>query len=349
MNIHRLKMMKQIYDCKEGNSIMKSFFLLTFLVALLCDGAWAQTPASTIYNAKLVNNEKRDFKNFYDRLRIGYFGVPTTPHFYDMARNRWNNAAVSPQWGKEAEGRGKNEDTVPVNIWNQISFNYNFGAKLNFVLNPRFSLNLANAKDNAPETSLVAMEDWLVGFQGVVFSTEDKKLNVWIRPGIRLPTSRGSRLVNSEFGRLTYQPELAYNPTYDFNKKWQLGIFGQFRSWIYDDRYNFSRFRFYTAPFVQYTLNDTTRISVYFQSMIENNKRHPDIGLRKKPVYKNYYQDVMIGFNKDITPKLNLFPYLGIFIEDKPFHNGPAKRDFHEIAINSKAFYVGAWISYQIK
>lgn len=283
--------------------------------------------------------EKKTFDKFYDRLRIGYFGVVTTPHLDDIDRGKWRNAAVSPEWGNAPKGKGKNQDTFPTNVWNQVSFNYNFGAKMNFVVNPRFIVSLAHEKDigtSAPEDrSTVFLDDVLLGFQGVVYSSEDKKLNIWIRPGLRLPTSRPSRnLTNRGDGAITHQPELAYLPTYDFNKTWQVGIFGQVRSWIMEDQYNLDRLRLYTAPYVQYTIDDVSRVQLYYEDILETDRRGKPQGDRN-PVFKNYWQNVFMGYSRDYTSKFNAMPFIGCFVNDTP--------------ITDKSVWFGAWVSYQIK
>lgn len=342
---------------------MKSSFLITLVLLLASPVAMAQTPAAhkasmqvkntkktpapvkpapksaatTVVNPATQIVEKTSFEKFSDRLRIGYFGVLTTPHLDDIEKGQWRNAAISPTFGNAPKGEGKNQDTWPTNMWNQISFNYNFGAKLNFVVNPRFMVPLASAPDmKEPEDrALIMLDDLLVGFQGVIVSSTDKKFNLWIRPGVRLPTSRASRNSNNGgFGRLTNQTEVAYLPTYDFNKKWQVGLFGMVRQWNYEDRYNWSRFRFYNAPYVQYAFDDTTRLQVYYESMLENRRRWESIN-DKKPYLQDVWQNVMVGMNKDVTSKLNIYPYAAVFVDDTP--------------ITDKSIWFGAWISYQIK
>jgi len=311
---------------------MKSYFLLMLFLSLFTTQILAQPTAVT----EVDRNKQTSFKKFYDRLKIGYFGVPTSPTFHDMKKGQWNNAATSPETGAATKGKKYSHDTWPTNLWNQVSFNYNFGAKLNFVINPRFMIPIVTARDmQAPEDrSLIQLQDFLVGFQGVIFASEDKKFNLWIRPGVRLPTSHATR--NSEnggFGKTTHELELAYNPTYDFTKTFQIGIFGQLRNWVYNDRYNYSRMRFYTAPYFAVTLNDTTKFQVYYENMWENGKRWKSIN-GKTPIFKDTWQNTMVGVAKDITPKLNIFPYVGTFV------NRP---------LSDKSFWVGAWISYQIK
>lgn len=315
---------------------MKSSFLVTLVFsALMISVASAQTK-STSYISTTEVIQKTDIQKFSDRLRIGYFGVFTSPTFYDMEHGNWESAAISPETDR---GRGEmnNQDTWPMNLWNQVSFNYNFGAKMNFVVNPRWMTPLASTKnmDTPEDPSFIELEDILFGFQGVVYSSTDKKFNLWIRPAMRLPTSRGSRnSSNGGFGATTHNIELGYLPTYDINTTWQVGIFGQMREWVYNDRYNWSRFRFYTAPFVQYTINDTSRVQVYYENMLENQRRWKSIN-GKKPVFEDVWQNAYAGYSKDITPKFNVMPFISCFVNDVP--------------ISNRSFWLGAWISYQIK
>lgn len=319
-------------DCKEGTISMKSYFLLALYVFSFSSVLWAQPTALR----KLDTKPGEHFDKFHSRLKIGYFGVFTSPTLYDMKRGDWDNAAISPEFGISQKGQKRNHDTWPTNLWHQISFNYNFGSRLNFVVNPRFMTPLSHASDMkaVEDRSLIQFQDFLVGFQGVVISSDNKKFNLWIRPGMRLPTSLASRNSNNGgFGRTTHELELAYNPTYDFNKTFQLGIFGQVRNWIFSDRYNSSRIRYYQAPYVAITLNDTTKLQAYYELMIENNKRWESIN-KKDPAHKDVWQNLMLGVAKDVTAKLNLFPYLGVFT------NRP---------LDDKSFWLGAWVSYQIK
>lgn len=280
---------------------------------------------------KDMQSQEKTFDKFYERLKVGYFGVFTSPTFDEMEKGNFSNAAISPEFSG-----GTNKDTWPTNIWHQISFNYNFGAKMNFVVNPRFMTPLAHPVDmkDPEDRSLIMVEDFLVGFQGVVVTAYDKAFNLWIRPGVRLPTSRASiNAGQAGAGTLTNQLELAYLATFDFNKIWQLGVFGQMRSWVIEDKFGMDRFRFYTAPFVQYTIDDTSRIQTYFETMIETDRRSKPSNDRD-PVFKDVWQNIFVGYSKDITPKLNVMPFLGTFI------NRP---------ITDKSFWIGAWISYQIK
>ncbi len=315
---------------------MKRSFTLLLSLSVISSFAWSAPQTKKVSNTEVVET-RSDFQKFSDRLKIGYFGVVTSPHLEDIENGHWENAGISPEFGMAGSGEGKNRDTWPTNIWHQLSFNYNFGAKMNFVFNPRFMTPLAHPVDmKKPEDrSLIALEDFLVGFQGVVVSDEAKKLNLWIRPAIRLPTSRLSRNnPNAGFGKLTHQNELAYNLTYDFTKTFQVSLFGQLRQWIYEDRYNLSRFRISTSPNFTIGIDETTRFQVYYNNMLENNKRHKSIN-GKDPVFKDVWQGLQVGINKDVTKKLNVYPYVEYFVNDVP--------------LSMKSAYIGAWISYQIK
>lgn len=311
---------------------MKSSFLFTLLVTALTASVASAQMSTKPSSKELRPEQKSSFDKFYDRLKIGYFGILTTPTFEQMEKGDFTQGALSPEFSG-----GTNLDSWPTNIWSQLSFNYNYGGKLNFVFNPRFVINLAHADNMSAveDPSLIMMEDFLVGFQGVVFSSVDKAFNFWIRPGVRLPTSQTSRNSgNRGAGTITHQLEFAYLPTYDFNKTWQIGVFGQLRQWVFEDVYDFTRFRIYNAPFIQYTINDTSKFQLYYQHIWETDRRDKPVGDRD-PVFKDMWQDVFLGYAVDVTPKLNIMPTVAMFVNDAP--------------ITSNSFYLGAWISYTIK
>jgi hypothetical protein len=281
---------------------------------------------------------KSPFDKFYDRLSIGYFSQLTTPPL-----EKWNSnhAALSPQFSGGDPCR--NCDSYSMNLWNQVNFGYDFGAKMRFNVIPRFTVFLDQPSTQGPsERGMVLLEDALVGFSGVVYSSNDKKFNWWMRPGIRLPTSHGSRSFNSVdsvkrgpgFGRLSYNIEIINMFSYDFNTTWQLALTFQDRYWIYEQRYNPSRNRYYIAPNFTYTINQTTKIQGYYENMLENTNRWQSIN-GKTANYKNVWQNAYIGVAKDVTPKLNLYPFISSWVNDVPY--------------SIRSFWLGMWISYQIK
>ncbi len=277
---------------------------------------------------------KSSFDKFYERLSIGYYGAATSPTL-----QKWNanNAAVSPEYsGGKAKDPCRNCDTYSANIWSQVNFGYNFGAKMKFNVIPRFTTFFDTPKNQDPgERGTILLEDFLVGFSGVIFSSDNKKFNWWMRPGVRLPTSHATRNYNNaDFGRLTYNLELTNSFTYDFTPGFQLGLSFQDRYWIFENRYNASRNRFYIAPNFTYAITPTTKIIGYYENMLENNKRWESIN-GKKPSYRNVWQNAYVGIGHDLTPKLNIYPYLSAFVNDVPF--------------SMRSFWTGIWISYTIK
>ncbi len=351
---------------------MKSSFLLTMLLSALVSfsalgqtnrarrvqqkpaapaaskpaAATTTTQTSTQSVATASAADKTPFQRFYDRLSIGYFGVYTSPTL-----ENWNsrNAAISPALGDarldgtddtETGRCRKNCDTYAMNIWNQVNFGYDFGWIMKFVFIPRATIYLANPGDMnrgvGEDRAMIGLEDFLVGFAGSIVTSEDKKFNWFIRPAMRLPTSHFSRNYKSgAFGDITHQLEVAHFITYDPNPQWQIGLQLQQRFWIYEDRYSPDRLRFYTSPYISYAPSEKTKIQAYYQSMIENNKRSKNIGDRKEPSFRDIYQDVMVGVAHDVTPTLNIMPYVGYFVDDIP--------------LSMRSAYLGAWISYKIK
>jgi hypothetical protein len=334
---------------------MKSTFLfLAILVSLMTGQVFAQTKkprakikakptqtlkkkavtkkvTTTVAPTKVVEAPKTSFDKFYERLGISFGSFWTSPTL-----EKWdsNNAALSPEFSGGDPCR--NCDTYSFNAFNQFNFSYNFGAKMKFNVIPRFTVFFDSPKDQSPsERGNVILEDALIAFSGVIYSSTDKKFNWWIRPGVRMPTSHASKTYNNDdFGRLTYGIEILQSFTYDFNPKWQLGLTVQDRYWIFENRYNASRNRYYIAPNFTYTINDTTKFSAYYENMLENNKRWKSIN-GKDPVYYSVWQNAYVGISKDVTPKLNIYPYVSAFVNDVPF--------------SMRSFWLGAWISYTIK
>lgn len=311
---------------REGLNHMKSLFLILF-ITLFTNSAFSQ-----VTNAKLAisaENNKTSFDKFSERLSINYFGVLTSPPLEDWDTN---NAAISPEFS----GNCKNCDSYSLNLWSQVNFAYNFGAKFKFNLIPRWTTFFDTPSDQGQgERGFFMPEDALVAFSGVFLSSTDKKFNWWMRPGVRLTTSRFSRTYESgTWGTMTHQLEWLHSFTYDFTPQFQIGLLAQQRMWVYDDRYNTSRMRYFTSPFVSFTINDTTKIQAYYENMIENNRRWKSIN-NKEPTYRNVWQNAYVGVSKDITPKLNFFPWVSAFVNDVPF--------------SGRSFWAGAWISYSIK
>lgn len=286
---------------------------------------------------------KTAFERFYDRLSISYFGQATSPNL-----KKWSskNAALSPQLGDERLNAQdtrrcpKNCDSYAANLWSQVNFAYDFGWKMKFNFIPRWTTYLGHPRDMqraiGEDRAIIGLEDFLFGFSGVIYTSENKKFNWWTRPGVRLPTSHFSRHYNNgAFGDLTSNVEIAHSVTYDFNAQWQIGFNAQQRMWVFEDRYNPSRFRFYTAPYISYAFTDHTKVQWYYQNMIENNKRWHTIGDRKKVAFRDIYQDTFVGVAHDFTDRLNIMPYVGMFVDDIP--------------LSMESAYVGAWISYRIK
>ncbi|MFL5785698.1 MAG: hypothetical protein ACJ76H_13865 [Bacteriovoracaceae bacterium] len=287
--------------------------------------------------------KKTDFQKFYDRVSISYWGQATSPNL-----KKWSskNAALSPQIGDERLDKqdtrrcAKNCDTYAANLWSQLNFGYDFGWKMKFNIIPRWVTYLGSPRDmqraNGEDRAMLGLEDFLIAFSGVIVSSEDKKFNWFFRPGVRLPTSHFSRHnTNPAFGDLTSNTEMSSYITYDVNPTLQFGLNAQQRMWVFEDRYNPSRLRFYTAPYISITLNDKTKFQWYYQNMIENNKRWHTIGDKKPSTFKDIYQDTFLGITRDVTDRLNVFPYIGVFVDDIP--------------LSMRSAYLGAWISYRIK
>ena len=276
---------------------------------------------------------KSSFQKFSDRLKISYFSA-----FQSSQLNNWDGQALDEHGRKSGcATKGCTQDGgngYAHNLFNQIGFNYNFGAKFNFVLNPRFTINTGDTAHQTPRsTSVLQMEDALVGFQGVVTTSEDKKFTWWQRIGARVPMNRNSRASN-----ITYQPDFYSQFTYDFNSKWQLGSYAQLRWWIYNQAYTPRRYRVYVGPYVQYTLGAKDRIAIWYENYSENRSKFQSFN-GKKPNFQEYWQNAMISYSRDITPTVNFMPFIGYFLNT----------DYSAVQKPLDPMWLGFWFSWQIK
>jgi hypothetical protein len=273
---------------------------------------------------------KSSFDKFYERLGISYFGAYTSPNLED-----WDSryGATAPEAQSK---RCNNCDTYAQSLFNQVNFAYNFGGKLKFNIIPRWTMFLGEPSDqDGGQRGMFLIEDAIVGFSGVLFVSADKKFSWFTVPRMRLPTSLASRgNVNKDFGRLNYQLEWNNSFSYVFNKEWEASLSLGNRVWVFDHRYNLSRHRLVTNPSVSYNLNDTTKIQAYYEHFLENNRNWKSIN-GKNPNYQNNWQNFMVGISHDLTPDLNVLPFISSFVNTVPY--------------STRALWLGAWISYTIK
>lgn len=315
---------------------MKRSFLLTVILgALVTAQVYGQTKkvtTTTSTTTQAAEAEKSAFDKFYERLGISYFGAYTSPTLEDWDTT---NAAISPEYGEQV-GECHNCDSYSQNIFNQFNFSYNYGGMFKFHIVPRFTLFLSEPKDNGTgDQALVTLEDTLVAFSGTIFTSEDKKFSWWMRPGVRLPTSHASRTSNNAaFGRTTYVLDWNNTFTWTPTKDLEIGYALVNRVWIFEERYNLSRHRIISNPWISYSLTDTAKLQMWYEHFLENNKNWESIN-GKEPQYEDVWQNLMLGVAYDVTPKLNVMPFISAFINDVPF--------------SAESFWLGAWVSYSIK
>lgn len=315
---------------------MKSSFLLLLVLSTLASAAWGQAKSSTA-----ADPNKSAFDKFYERLSIGYFGAYSSPTLKD-----WDSryAAISHEIKpSERDKAFKHRDSYSQNIWSQVNFAYNYGGKFKFNVIPRFTTFLSkvgnseggNQDNGRGNRGVIQAEDMLIGFSGVVLTSDDKKFAWWMRPGLRLPTSRGSKNgVHSQFGQVSHQPEFLTVISYDFDPTFQAAMTYMGRFWIYEDRYNYSRMRNYINPYITYTINDKTKFQAHYEFMYQNNRNWKSID-NQDPFFQDLWQNAYVGVAYDVTDKLNVQPLLNMFVDDSP--------------ISMDSFWLAVWISYSIK
>jgi hypothetical protein len=281
----------------------------------------AVTPAVTPVAKSEGIVQKTSYQRFSDRLKIGYFGA-----YSGSSLGQWDEKALDEKATKDG--------SYVHNLWNQVSFRYHFGAKFDFVINPRFTLNTASTRGHAANNKgMLSIEDPLVGFQGVAYSSDDKKFAFWTRLGIRLPLSRGSRAND-----ISHQPEKLSQFTYDFNKEWQLGAYMQLRWWVFEDQYTPRRYRVYLAPYLQYAITDTDKVAVWYENYSEN-RNHWKSFNGEKHKFQTEFSNAMVSYSKDITPKINFMPFIGYYL-NSTMHIDERPLD---------AAWLGFWLSWSIK
>lgn len=178
------------------------------------------------------------------------------------------------------------------------------------------------------------IDDVLVGFAGVIYSSDDKKLNLWVRPGVRMPTSRVYRATGGA-GYLNHQLDLSYSLSYEYSKKIEIGLFQQLRAWIYESQYGCrNRCRLVTAPYIYYSVSDSTQLQFTFEDILETDTRSLPRGDRKEH-FKDVWQNLMIGVNQKITPAFNITPFVGVYVDDTP--------------VSDESVWFGANLAYRFK
>lgn len=331
---------------------MKSIFLATLLCALASSSVFAQTqrkkkvpaPTSPRATQKSVmpvapkkTVEKTHFDRFYDRLSISYFGVYMSPPLGYMHADY---AAISPEFESKFTGCKNNCDTYSQNIFNQITFSYNFGGGKRFIIVPRWTIYLGNPRENgvpgkSEGSQLVDIEDTLVGWSLNLWNSEDKKWSWNLRPAVRLPTSRYSRSAEGGgAGDLTHQPDITTSVSYTMSPDWSFAYSLQNRFYVYEDRYNEYRHRVANSLSGNQRLTDTTALSYNVEYWFQNNRRRESLN-GQQTSYKRMWFNTFLGYSWDVTSKLNVTPIVGAYPNDPNF--------------GLRSAYVSAWFAYSIK
>lgn len=280
---------------------------LTFLSLLLVSFQTFSQDNSAIAEA---TNEETLGQHLGKNLRVGYFGEFLGPSLKKADDNL-------PSKNRSDNYRGSD----PIQTFNQFSFNYDFGYKMNFIINPRFISQHGDRNDMADgdDQHVIQWDDLMIGFQGVPYSND--RFSYWVRLTYRHPTSHFSRQQghNSIY-------EYFHQISYDLTPKWQLGSFNFIRYYDYKTGVGNERYRIYSAPYIVYTINE--RLS--FMPMLEYEVQHRNAnGVRSFDFMKKSYSDLYVGLNVVVNKSLTLYPFLK-FIDESD--------------IRYETTQVGAWI-----
>lgn len=210
----------------------------------------------------------------------------------------------------------------PVNLWNQLSFRWKISDKLHAYINPRWTLQLGSTKqiraDNrdaaakgnkTSDDGMLRSEDWLVGVQGVLWSTKSG-WSYFMRPGYRLPISRATRSAN-------WDGIAEYFQSFDWSQGvWGAGIWNLNRWFVANENNNNERYRIYVAPYVTYQINDTFKVEVYYENEFQHNAAAGrSINNTKGSLLfnKRTLQTMTAGVSFPINPSLSLYPFLRFY------------------------------------
>lgn len=251
--------------------------------------------------------DKSHFDKFNDRLRIIYFSIYSTAPL-----TNWHADFTPVNSFKEGTkaGCGYNCDDYASNIFNLLILVYNYSPNASFVIQPRWSIFTGQSSDN----SLLQLEDWVVSW-GYRHKFSDE-WSIDLRPGVRLPFSRGSR--NSDvagIGDLTLQPDFLVLLNYNPNKDWSFQYILQNRFWVYEDRFNETRHRIAQTLNTNYQLTDKLQFQHYIDYWVENSNRRESLN-GKSVSYKQNFFNTYAGVSYMVTPKFGVTPLIGFYPDD---------------------------------
>jgi hypothetical protein len=286
----------------------------------LCTGLFAQT--ATVPNTSKAELGDSLYKHLKKNLRIRYFSefLGSSPYKLD------DNQPDATTGEKTAD---------PINLWNQISFNYHFGYKMNLVVNPRFTLQIGDKRDltesATQDTDTLYWEDWLVGFQGVVYTNGN--FAYFARAGSRIPMSKFSRNTH-----MVAQPEYFHDFNYTINKEWSVGMWQMNRFYVYDKQGTNERRRHYFAPYFNYSINDKAKVEVYYEYEVQHNQPK---GKRDWNYLNKNFSDIYAGVSFVLSPSLSLYPFFIINDQELFDHKVAKGEDFDPLLKTTK---MGMWI-----
>lgn len=277
------------------------------LLLLAATGAYAQETPRSKQTVDMTWAE-----TVKKKLRINYFSEYLGPGFESRDGNI-----------PDVDSKGNAVDNPePAQFWNQISIGWNVTEQWRLIFNPRFTLQVGNRDDLPSDDGILRTEDFLVGFQGTLWSSGP--WSVWIRPGYRLPTSRFTRDANWN-GEAEWLHIIDRAPEKDM--KWGVGMWTQIRMYVPTEDTTNERWRIYNAPYVTYTFNDKWRAEVFYENTIQHNELR---GKRDYNYARNTMQSAMTGVTYNINPSLSVFPFIRYYTVRK---------------FSADTMGLGAWIS----
>lgn len=257
--------------------------------------AFSQSTFGLPSNTTLGNLGSRAWESINTNLKIRYFSETMGP-------------SISKGGDRQVEFDAKNnysQGQDPVSVFNQVSFNWKLNKNWEYLVQPRFTYRLGDTEGYAAnqDKGPFQMEDTRTAIQGMYWSNADQSMSLVVRAGVRLPTDR-----NSQNANLYLQPDVANFFDWTINKNWSVFVWQTFRTYLYHSSSTQERWRFYNAPGFTYAFSDKWQFVAFYENEISHNI--PKAGKRKLNYAVSTYEDIYLGPQYAVNPKLTLYPFL---------------------------------------
>lgn len=277
-----------------------------YLLPLLMVGtAYAQTSAPT----STTEVDLSLWDRVKDKIFVNYF-----IEFYGPS-------VANPTDTRRIDANGDYRDGSPMNSWNQIGLNYRINESVLFIINPRFEQYYGRRTDG--DGNVLSNTQGLNPVIGV-------NIRHKFTDNLMISANINTNLANVQKG--TQDEGLLFNPggfhtiLYKLNDKFSLGQWISHRINFYDNEEsndNLPRHSWWLAPFLEYSLNDTTFLRGFIsQAYVHNAERSLGDVISDGTT-------LGLGFDTGVNEHFGIFPFIAMDWTDE---------------MNTRSASIGAWI-----